>query len=134
MKLKPNPTGPGGRQLQRWSLSLAAGLLAAAAGLSQAQVNIAQTPLFLTSSAEPNIMFILDDSGSMHWEITPDDALVAEYMFPRAAGNYGGSDYTNRVPSSRSELAQTTNAAERATAAAMRSFHVNKSYYNPAIT
>ena len=134
MKLKPHPTHPAGRQLQRWSLSLAAGLLAAAAGLSQAQVNLAQTPLFLTSSAEPNIMFILDDSGSMHWEMTPDSVRVTEYIFPRAAGNYGGADYTNRVPSSRSELAQTANAAERATAAAMRSFHVNKSYYNPATT
>ena len=134
MKLKPNPIRPGGRRLQRWSLSLAAGLLAAAAGLSQAQVNLAQTPLFLTSSAEPNIMFILDDSGSMHWEITPDDAMIGIYLFPRAPGNYGAGDYQNRVPSPRSEPAQSGNANERATAAVMRSFHVNKSYYNPATT
>lgn len=95
---------------------------------------VAQTPLFLTSSAEPNVMFILDDSGSMHWEVTPDDALIGNYMFPRVAGNYGGSDYNNTVPSPRSESSQTTNAAERATAATMRSAHVNKTYYNPATT
>lgn len=127
------PTGNRADWARRCQLPLLAGALALA-GLAQAQVNIAQTPLFLTSSAEPNIMFILDDSGSMHWEMTPDSVRITEYIFPRAAGNYGGADYTNRVPSSHSETAQTTNAAERATAATMRSFHVNKSYYNPATT
>lgn len=119
------------RQLQQ---TLAVGLMFLAAGLGQAQVNIAQTPLFLTSSAEPNIMFLLDDSGSMHWEMTPDDVMIGSYVFPRAAGNYGGTDYANRVPSPRSEPAQSGNANERASAATMRSFHVNKSYYNPATT
>lgn len=119
------------RQLQQ---TLAVGLLFLAAGLGQAQVNIAQSPLFLTSSADPNIMFLLDDSGSMHWEVTPDDAIIASYVFPRAPGNYGGTDYANRVPSPRSEPAQSGNANERASAATMRSFHVNKSYYNPATT
>lgn len=95
---------------------------------------IANSPLYLTAAVESNVMFMLDDSGSMHWETTPDDVLVASYMFPRAAGNYGGVDYGNRVPSPRSEPAQSGNANERATAAAMRSFRVNKSYYNPAIT
>ncbi|MBA4263893.1 MAG: pilus assembly protein PilY [Comamonadaceae bacterium] len=124
-----------GQGVRNWAGSTLIGLsLSLGGGGAMAQVNLAQTPLFLTSSAEPNIMFILDDSGSMHWEMTPDDVLVAEYIFPRAAGNYGGSDYTNRVASSHSELTQTANVAERATAAAMRSFHVNKSYYNPAIT
>lgn len=119
------------RQLQQ---ALAVGLMFLAAGLGQAQVNIAQSPLFLTSSAEPNIMFLLDDSGSMHWEVTPDDALIGEYIFPRVTGNYGAGDYNNNVPSTRSEVAQTANVAERASAATMRSFHVNKSYYNPATT
>lgn len=106
-----------------------------------AQVNLAQTPLFLTSSAEPNIMFILDDSGSMHWEITPDGYINSStqsqymmYIYPLTAGNYGLSDYANRVPSFRSETVQTTNAAERGNAAAFRSIYVNKSYYSPATT
>lgn len=116
------------------SLLLALSVLLAGTSASLAQVNIAQAPLFLTSSAEPNIMFILDDSGSMHWEITPDDAMIGIYVFPRAPGNYGGADYQNRVPSPRSEPAQSGNANERASAATMRSFHVNKTYYNPATT
>lgn len=113
------------------SLSLSPG------GAALAQVNLAQTPLFLTSSAEPNIMFLLDDSGSMHWEITPDEYVDNQYMmyvYPRAAGNYGLGDYANHVPSFRSETTQTTNATERGNAAALRSIHVNKSYYNPATT
>lgn len=40
---------------------------------AQAQVDIAQQPLFMTTSVEPNIMFILDDSGSMGWDYMPDD-------------------------------------------------------------
>lgn len=102
-------------------------------GWAHAQVNISRVPLFLTSSAEPNIMFTLDDSGSMHWEITPDDYRHSYYMFPRASGNYGGSDYDNDVVSFR-DGATASNNAERGTAAALRSFYVNPSYYNPAVT
>lgn len=105
-------------------------------GSAVAQVNIAQTPLFLTSSADPNIMFVLDDSGSMHWEVTPDEAIgnTGYYMFPRVAGNYGGTDYNNRVPSFRSEAADGGTAAEHAFAAMMRSPRINKSYYDPSVT
>ena len=128
--------------VRKWAGAALVGLSLSLGGSAvMAQVNLAQTPLFLTSSAEPNIMFILDDSGSMHWEITPDayinSSTASQYMmyiFPRSAGNYGGADYANRVPSFRSETTQTNNAAERGNAAAMRSIHVNKSYYNPAAT
>ena len=38
-------------------------------GLSQAAPGtLANTPLFLSTSVEPNIYFLLDDSGSMEWE------------------------------------------------------------------
>ena len=101
---------------------------------------VAQTPLFLTSSAEPNVMFILDDSGSMHWEITPDEMGAGDqyimYIYPRVTGNYGPNDFSNNVPSFRSEGTGTTATAiaERGNAAAFRSFHVNKAYYNPSVT
>lgn len=45
--------------------------LALAPGLSQAGVDIAQTPLMVSEPVAPNIMFILDDSGSMGWEHMP---------------------------------------------------------------
>ncbi len=34
---------------------------------------IAPSPLFITTSLDPNIMFILDDSGSMVWSYLPDN-------------------------------------------------------------
>lgn len=109
--------------------------------LPSTQAAISDTPLFITSSVDPNLLFILDDSGSMHWEITPDDYIYFYYVYPRADGNYGGADYTNHVYSFRSEptgtgpaWAQSASAAERATAAALRSPQINRSYYNPAVT
>jgi len=41
------------------------------AGTAQAS-NVAQVPLFLTQSVDPNLMFIVDDSGSMYWSFMPD--------------------------------------------------------------
>ena len=116
--------------------AFALALLSAVLGTSpvaQAQVTAATTPLFLSSSADPNIMFVLDDSGSMHWEITPDEYLYSSYyVFPRASGNYGGGDYNNQVLSFRD--ASPANATEQGRVAALRSSHVNKTYYNPAVT
>lgn len=105
----------------------------AAAGSAAASVPVSDAPLFLPTPVDPNIMFIIDDSGSMHWEVTPDEYLgTAYYVFPRADGNYGAGDYANNVVSFRD--AAPAAAAEQAYVAAMRSPEVNKSYYNPAIT
>ncbi len=116
-------------------LRLLAGCFTAAfaliTGMAGAQVNIAQTPLFLSSSAEPNIMFILDDSGSMHWEITPDDYILPYFVFRRIPGLYGGGDYLNYVASVRYDAA---NFDERTSARALRSPTVNRSYYDPSVT
>ncbi|WP_320150424.1 PilC/PilY family type IV pilus protein, partial [uncultured Tolumonas sp.] len=37
-----------------------------------AAINIAQKPLFLESTMPPNVMFTLDNSGSMSWSFIPD--------------------------------------------------------------
>lgn len=36
---------------------------------TQAQADVAQTPLYLTTAVKPNIFFLVDDSGSMDWEV-----------------------------------------------------------------
>ncbi|MFO7787296.1 MAG: hypothetical protein R6W87_05895, partial [Halospina sp.] len=36
-------------------------------------VALSDTPLFIASTADPNLMFILDDSGSMRWGFMPDE-------------------------------------------------------------
>lgn len=100
-------------------------------GVVQAQVNIANTPLFLTSAVDPNVMFLLDDSGSMHWEVTPDDYVIPYFTFRRISGLYGGGDYDNYVASVRYNA---SNADEKTTARALRSSALNKSYYDPSIT
>ena len=66
---------------------------------TKAALNIANVPLFITPNLDPNIMFILDDSGSMQWEVMPDESMhFSIYLFPRPSGLYGGSDYINQVP------------------------------------
>ena len=106
---------------------------------SLAALDLTSPPLQTGSSVEPNIMFMIDDSGSMHWEITPD--LYADnphYVYPRVTGIYGDSDATHQVVSFRDESNATNlNAAnnnEALFARALRSYALNKSYYNPSIT
>ena len=84
---------------------------------------IPDTPLQAATSADPNIVMILDDSGSMHWEITPDS--YSYFVFPRPTDVYGTSNYTSYV--STTEDSEPYNAYTR-------SPQTNPSYYNPAIT
>ncbi|MEN1728419.1 MAG: PilC/PilY family type IV pilus protein, partial [Pseudomonadota bacterium] len=74
--------------------------------LTMAQdLDIADTPLFAAVSIDPNVMFTLDDSGSMQWEYMPDgpEFRFTIAMFPRPVGLYGGVDYANQVPSHRND-------------------------------
>ncbi len=98
---------------------------------ASAQVSAADKPLFLSSGVDPNIMFVLDDSGSMHWEVTPDDYVRPRFVFRRVAGMYGGADYDDYTTSVRYNAG---NFDERTTARAYRSYALNRSYYNPAVT
>lgn len=84
----------------------------------------------LAPPVSPNILFVLDDSGSMKYEILPDDytgtTTGQAHVFPRAAGVYNStSDYTNYVA---------TIAAGSAYGALARSYHWNKTFYDPSIT
>jgi type IV pilus assembly protein PilY1 len=67
---------------------------------TRAALPLTEVPLFLSSGAESNVMFVLDDSGSMMFEVMPESLILgsARYVFPRADGVYGGGDYTNRAP------------------------------------
>lgn len=64
-----------------------------------AAVDISDTPIMVGSAVAPNLMFLLDDSGSMQWEVMPDENLYfAYYLFPRPNMVYGGDAYTSQVP------------------------------------
>lgn len=90
---------------------------------------IAQNPLFLTQKTEPNVMFLLDDSGSMHFEVMPD--LVSynlgyiPYIFPRVNGIYSGPDFSNYV---------VTVDPASGFGVRNRSPQINPLYYDPSIT
>lgn len=113
------------RRIKGLTLGLTLGLAAVAP--AQAQVDIASAPLFVTSSIEPNIMFILDDSGSMHFENMPDEHIVngAYYMYGRIDNLYSTGNYTNRAPSF---------ADGHVYGAFTRTPQFNSTYYNPAVT
>ena len=95
-------------------------------GVSHALPPLSNGPLFLGGNISPNVMFTLDDSGSMHFEIMPEELIRqnVRYMFPRASGVYGGSDYSNYVVDFDSSNRYT---------ASLRSSYVNKIYYNPTV-
>ena len=65
----------GAQLLHRACLVMLLGLSAFSAGVQATATDISNTPLATTSdiTAKPNVMFILDDSGSMSWAFMPDD-------------------------------------------------------------
>ncbi len=84
---------------------------------------IPDVPLHTMTVAEPNIMMVLDDSGSMHWEITPDS--YSYFVYPRPDHVYSDNNYTSYVATVDDGYAYNGFA---------RSPQTNPQYYNPAVT
>ncbi|MFN3842688.1 MAG: pilus assembly protein [Rehaibacterium terrae] len=126
-----------------------AGLVATAGTSAQ----VAQVPLTLTTSVKPNIMLVLDDSGSMDWEMlfptsegvlywdtgtrsffdaqggyvnTLDSARAYTYLFPNGSGA-GNKAYANSHPWSKA-------LPPRPEFAFARSPDYNGMYYDPRLT
>ena len=61
-------------------------LLFLAANVHAATTDLAKVPLVTssTSSVRPNLMFVLDDSGSMDWAFLPDWADTSSSPSPNA--------------------------------------------------
>lgn len=111
---------------KKFCSALVAAVLSLGVAHSAVSLDLAQSPLFLSNGAPPNVMFIIDDSGSMHFEITPEGyRRGATYIFPRADGVYGSGQYDNDVP---------TVDDGSAFNALTRSPQFNKSYYDPSVT
>lgn len=90
-----------------------------------------QIPLGISSatSIAPNIMFLLDDSGSMQWEWIGNGSpnlQMFTYGYPLGSYKpYGSGTYADYAPGFE---------AGNIYAAQFRSAYVNPVYYNPAIT
>jgi type IV pilus assembly protein PilY1 len=111
-------------------------LLLSPTAIFSAPLNLSNVPLYLGGNVNPNIMFILDDSGSMQFETMPDaltnmfsQSCCTNYqmwVYPRVNGLHGSDDYAaTRVPSFTQSSIMNR---------AFRSSYVNTLYYNPAIT
>ena len=91
-----------------------------------ATLSLSNVPLFLGGAIEPNIMFTLDDSGSMQWDVMPDEnKFFANYIFPSPNGVYGDSRYVNQVPNFNDNNVHNY---------FLRSSANNTIFYNPNIT
>ena len=94
---------------------LSAALLVLPTAGYSARPDFAQEPLFIGSAVAPNLMFILDDSGSMGWEYMPDDL----------------SGYNDIQSSNNNAYYQDGKDADYAF---YYSSKVNKVWYNPDVT
>ncbi|MFI8607374.1 pilus assembly protein [Pseudomonas sp. NPDC077649] len=88
----------------------------------------AQSPLNLGGQVEPNILFILDDSGSMRWGFMPDE-LRPSYM-ESGQGWYNQAECTGRGAYGGAY----THFCSKGTRRYLTSSHLNKVYFNPAVT
>lgn len=79
---------------------------------SAAALSVSQKPLILSETVAPNLVFTLDDSGSMRWAFAPDDS-GREY-----------ADKDNKIPNSKN-LRNTRRGMSSST---------NPMYYNPNVT
>ncbi|MDO9090977.1 MAG: PilC/PilY family type IV pilus protein [Burkholderiaceae bacterium] len=99
--------------------------LVALAGFGMAQAQMSQTPLLTAgSSVPPNIVFTIDDSGSMAFECLPDNLCVGDYYVGTTPGDVG-STYKDGVATT--TLSSLFNRQ-------MRSGDYNPQYYDPSVT
>ncbi|EMR14306.1 type IV fimbrial biogenesis protein PilY1 [Methylophaga lonarensis MPL] len=120
--------------LNRYFAMLVLSVLSAS-NVASSELDLAQVPLYLTSGVDPNIMFIIDDSGSMFFEVTPDSVAFPEsassyaaYVYPRANNVYGPSDYSHTLL----RVAEVTDTDPYA--AMTRTHTINTNYYDPSKT
>src|SRR5258706_8561503 len=120
------PTGAIMKRISPTSLILTKMALALGMGLAVTTANaaltdIAPAPMANTSSAivKPNLMFVLDDSGSMNWDFMPD--ALGGGVAPGAEPLCKGTG---------SSLVECTEGSDPVRASGT----TNGIYYNPAIT
>ncbi len=96
---------------------------------------LADTPLFLSNSVEPNILFMLDDSGSMDWGLmTPENngimRISCNYHHVQPASDIG----SRRVLPTEAAVANVGIAAPYGGVWRGWSKDYNRLYYDPSVT
>ncbi|MDO8176747.1 MAG: PilC/PilY family type IV pilus protein [Undibacterium sp.] len=94
---------------------------------------ISNVPPLVAPKVAPNVMFTLDNSGSMRWEQMPDDVVgtggTDDYGFAQPAKLYQSAEGVNNSYT----LFETAANPSKIKARRFRSSAVNKMYYNPAL-
>lgn len=100
--------------------------------LAHSALNVPTVPLQTGSAVAPNLFYMLDDSGSMQWEIMPDDYTYAYYMFPPPGEGqgkgYGGAHVYGGMMYPYIVIKFDTSTHD---AVFLRSSTLNVIYYNP---
>ncbi|MDH3640237.1 MAG: hypothetical protein OES09_17490, partial [Gammaproteobacteria bacterium] len=96
---------------------------------------LADSPLFLSNSVEPNILFMLDDSGSMDWEMMTAENngimhLTCDYRYAQPAPDHSGTS----VPPTEASLVARTKAAPYEGVWRAWNSEYNRLYYDPRVT
>ena len=129
----------------RLSAAIVACVTVLCATPASAGITIPNSPLQSGTSVPPNIVFILDDSGSMQSEMLPDEliddvsrtpsgdsrnSITIGRVFPQISGLYG-SDCGGETCG---EYANYTADPDDVYGRIVRTPTLNKQYYNPGIT
>jgi len=114
---------------------LATVVLLAPVTIKAAPGTLADSPLFLSNSVEPNILFMLDDSGSMNWEMmtTENNGIMyvgCNYRYAQPAPDHSG----RRVPPTEAALAAAGVAAPYGGVWRAWNKDYNRLYYDPRVT
>lgn len=105
--------------------SLFLGIALNVLGIQATNAQISNLPPLVKAPISPNIVFTLDDSGSMQWEAVPDANVTASNGFPVPVGIY--SPGQRAYPS-------VMGFGNSLVIARYRSSAVNTIYYNPSVT
>lgn len=95
--------------------------------------DLTDIPMAVKNNVKPNVMFTLDDSGSMQFQVLPESLITNSqyYTFPQNQGHYGSDyyacDWDGRVCVAGYETGNVY-------AIRHRSPRRNKIYYNPEVT
>ncbi|HHM04225.1 MAG TPA: hypothetical protein ENJ19_00595 [Gammaproteobacteria bacterium] len=134
--MKTSHSGSKADHRQPWTTLLAA-LLAAMGTVHAAPGTLATSPLFLSTAVEPNVQFLLDNSGSMEWDLLVQDGTSGLPDIGGWTGNY----YI--LPSANNGLDEdfggdhpyvTPDEDSVAGAWRTRNHNYNTLYYNPNVT
>lgn len=130
MKMSPSDTSRRSRRQSAIAAALALSMLHGQ--VVAAALSLPNVPVFLGTVVPPNLMFVLDDSGSMFWTHLPDAAAnfssTSSYRFSRSDGTVTTDTFNDYGAYA------TTIGPNGSSRYGLFSAHCNGAYFNPNTT